>query len=92
MNVLRAKSIFIAVFHKTFAGIDHKDGSTGFGFGFVDHNNAGGNTGTIEQVGRQSDNAFDITLMNNLATDFCFGISPEQHTMRQNHCTFTRTF
>ena len=64
MNILAAQAVFIAVFGKAFAGIDHKNTTlciTGFASGaegsllrvlFVDDDNTGRNAGAVKQVGR----------------------------------------
>ena len=52
MNVLLAQAVFVTVFDKALAGIDHKDAFAAGGVFFIQHQNTGGNAGAIKQVGR----------------------------------------
>src|SRR3989344_6243044 len=85
--VLLTQTVFIAVFYKTLRGINHKDAFTIAGSGFIQNNNAGRNARAIKQVCRKSDDAFDVTTLNNILTDFSFSITTEQNTMGQNNRT-----
>ena len=45
---------------------------------------AGGNTGAIEQVGRQTDHDLEQVFLNNAGADALFLAAPEQHAMGQH--------
>ena len=92
MNILAAQAVFIAVFGKAFAGIDHKDAAASVRVLFINHDNTGRNAGAIKQVGRQTDNAFDVALFNQVFTNARFGVATEQNAVRQNDRAFTGAF
>jgi len=50
----------------------------------VDDDDAGGDAGAEEEVGRQADNAQDIALANEGAADVGLCMATEQDAMRQN--------
>ena len=92
MNILAAQAVFITVFDIAFAGVDHEDAfATGRLF-LVQHDDAGRNAGSVEQVGRQPDNSFDITFFNQISANFGFGIAAKQYAMRQNARALADTF
>lgn len=91
MNVLGAQAIFIAVFNKALTGIDHKDAlltlaisveRSELGIFFIDDNNACRDTRAVEQVSGQANDAFDITLFEQIFTNTRFGIATEQNAVR----------
>src|SRR5947208_2642085 len=57
-NVPLTQTVLVAIFNKSFGGIDHKDAFAFAGTGFIQDNNARWNAGPIEKVGWQADNAF----------------------------------
>ncbi|MNG06419.1 hypothetical protein D3C84_896570 [compost metagenome] len=52
VNVLLAQAVFVAIFDKAFAGIEHKDAFATVRLLFIQHDDAGRDTGAIKQVGR----------------------------------------
>jgi hypothetical protein len=62
LNVLFTEAILIAVFLKAIAGINKEDVFSGICILFVEENKAGRNTGSIEEVRRQTDDAFNINV------------------------------
>ena len=60
--VLLTQAVFVTVFFKALAAINHKNAFAVFGIFFIQYKNTGGNAGAVKQVGRQADNAFDVTL------------------------------
>ena len=55
---------------------------------FIEYDDAGRNSGAVKEVGGQTDNAFDIALLQDILTDLAFGISAEEYAVRQNHGSF----
>ena len=92
VNVLATQAVLVAVLDKALARIHHENAFAGVGIFLVQHDNAGGNPRAVKQVGRQTDNAFDIPLLHEILANIRLGIAPEQHPMRQNHRRFTRAF
>ena len=105
MNVLFAQTVFIAVFNKAARCVNHKHAAAtndlprtifgklgSLGVFFVDHDNAGRNARAVKQVGRQPDNAFNETKVEQFGTDTRFGIAAKQHAVRQNNRTFAAWF
>ena len=62
VDVLLAQAVLGAVLHEAAAGVDHEDALAGVGVLLVDDDDAGGDAGAIEQVGRQADDALDVSL------------------------------
>ncbi|MNO68732.1 hypothetical protein D3C76_595710 [compost metagenome] len=96
MDVLLAQPVLVAIFDKAFAGIDHKQPllmvsqcieGAGVGALFVDDDDAGRNTGAVEQVGRQTDDPLDIALLEQVLADTRLGIAAKQHAVWQDHRT-----
>jgi hypothetical protein len=82
VNVLRTQAVSCyCILDEAFAGIDHED-ALAPGSPPCHHDDAGGNAGTVEQVGWQADD----TLMSALKMRVRMPPSapPEQHAMRQN--------
>ena len=84
VDVLLAQAVLVAVLQKTLAGINHEDATAGAGVVLVQHQDAGGNTGAVEQVGGQADDAGQHTAGHQLPADSGLGIATEQHAVRQN--------
>lgn len=65
------------------------------GIFLVDDNDASGNAGAVKQVGRETDDAFDVAFSNQVLADVGLGVAPEQYAVRQDAsalpCTFQRT-
>jgi len=58
-DILLAQAVLVAVLDESLAGIDHEDAMARAGTCFVDDDDAGGNARAIEEIGRQTDDAFD---------------------------------
>ena len=84
MDVLRTQAVLGAFLHEALAGIDHEDALTARGALLVDDDDAGGNAGAVEDVGRQADDALDVALANEIAPNLALRIAPEQNAVRQN--------
>jgi hypothetical protein len=56
----------------------------------VDDDDAGGDAGTVEEVGGQADDALDVALADEIAADVGLGVAPEQDAVRQNAGAFAR--
>src|SRR5262245_14374109 len=79
MDVLRAETVLIAVLDEAFRGIDHEDALAGLGVVLVEDDDAGGNAGAIEEVGRQANDAFDVAAPDDLASDRSFSTPAKQN-------------
>ena len=51
----------------------------------VQHQDAGGDAGAVEEVGRQSDDALDVALPDDALADRRLGAAPEQYAVGVNH-------
>lgn len=51
---------------------------------FIDHDNTSGDTRAVEEVGRQSNDAFDVALANDRLPYLRLGVATEQHAMWEN--------
>lgn len=92
VNIPLAQAVLVSVFDIVMACIDHENALTVIGIGFVNNDNTSRNSRTVKEVGRQADNALDITLVDNMLAYGCLGIPAEEYTVRQNNCRFTRGF
>ena len=88
VDVLGAQAVLGAVLHKSAAGVDHEDAFPRLGMLLVDHDDAGRDARAVEQVGRQADDALDVALAHQGATDVCFRVPTEQHPVRQDAGAF----
>lgn len=79
-------------FYEVMAGIDHKNALTLGCIGLVDDDNTGRDSSTIKQVGRQTDDALDITLIDDGLTDGGLCIAAEQNAMRKNDRSLAGAF
>jgi hypothetical protein len=59
VDVLLAQAVLVAVLDEALAGVDHEDALAGGGVFLVQHQDAGGDAGAVEQVGRQADDALE---------------------------------
>ena len=84
MDILATKSVLVTVLDEALAGIHHEDTAAMSSVLLVDNDDAGRNTGTIEEVRRQADDGLDIALADQVLSNSCFGIASEQDTVRQN--------
>src|SRR5690606_36004470 len=62
----------------------------GVGILLVNNHDTGRNAGTQEEVRGQADDALDVALADQVATDIGLGMPSEQYPMRQNACPFAR--
>ena len=99
MNILFSEAVFITIFNKSFAGINHKKPFLIVRKFFcylsvfhIQHNDTGRNTRAIKQIGRQSNNSFNAPFFKNVFTNFSFHVSSKQDPMRQDTRPFSRTF
>jgi hypothetical protein len=75
---------FLAVLDEALGGVDHEDALAGGGVLLVQHQDAGGDAGAVEQVGRQADDALEDARAHQLLADHRLGIAAEQHAVRQD--------
>ena len=54
----------------------------------VEHDDAGGDAGAVEEVGRQADDALDVAACGRGSADVGLGIAAEQHAVRQDAGAF----
>ena len=74
------------------ACVDHKNTLTLVGVGFVNDNNASRNTRAVKEVGRQTDDTLDISLVDDGFPNGRLCVSSEQNAVRQNDSRFTGRF
>ena len=84
VDVLLAQAVLGAVLDEAAAGVDHEDTLAGMGVLLVQHQDAGGNAGAVEQIGRQADDALEDAGAHQLLADVGLGIAAEQHAVRQD--------
>ncbi len=60
VDVLVAQAVLVAVLDEALGGVDHEDALAGGGVLLVEHDDAGGDAGAVEEVGRQADDALDV--------------------------------
>jgi hypothetical protein len=58
---------------------------------FVEDDDAGGNAGAVKEIGRESDDAFDVAAANEIAADFGLGVASEQDAVGKNAGAFAVT-
>jgi hypothetical protein len=85
VDVLRAQAILVAVLDEAAARIDHEHTVAGGGVLLVDHHDAGGDAGAVEQVGRQPDDSADQPALHQVGTDRGLRVAAEEHAVRQDH-------
>jgi len=59
VDVLFAKPVLGAVLDEPIGGVDEEDAFAGSGVLFIQHDDAGGNAGPVEEVGGKPDDRFD---------------------------------
>ena len=84
VDVLLAQAVFVAVLDEALGGVDHEDALAGGGIFLVEHQDAGGNTGAVKEVGRQADDALEVAGADELPADDGFGIAPEEDAVGQD--------
>ena len=90
MDVLGAQAVLVAVLDEALGGVDHEDALAGVGVFLVQHEDAGGDAGAVEEVGRQADDALDVAAPDDLPADGGLGAAPEQHAVRENDRALAR--
>ncbi|CAM7160447.1 Uncharacterised protein [Klebsiella pneumoniae] len=63
VNISATQAVLVAIFDKAPAGVDHKNAFAAVGVLFINHNDARRDAGAVKQVGWQTNNAFDIALL-----------------------------
>ena len=92
MNILVAQTVFRPVLHKPFTCIDHEHSFSVACIFLVNHNQAGRNTGAVKQVGRQTNDAFNVSFANQVLAYLRFGISTKQDSMGEDNRCLALTF
>ncbi|MCY1423317.1 hypothetical protein D9M71_390260 [compost metagenome] len=67
-----------------FGSVDHEHALTGGGVLLVQYQDAGRDAGTVEEVGRQADDALEDAGSHQLLPDDRLGVAPEEHTVGQD--------
>ena len=88
VDVHAAQAVFGAVLHEATTGVDHEDALARLGILLVDDHDASGNTGAVEEVGGQADDALDVALAHKITANIRLGVAPEQHAVRQDAGAF----
>ena len=81
MDVLGAEAVLVAVFDEPLGGVNHEYALADGGVFLVEHDDAGRYARAVKQVGRQADDALDVTPADDLAADVGLDIAPEQHAV-----------
>ena len=92
IDVPLAQAVLVAILYEVMAGIDHKDSLALGCIGLIDNDDTGRDAGTIKQVGRQTDDALDITFIDDGLTDGGLCIAAEQNAMGQNDRSLAGAF
>jgi hypothetical protein len=66
VDVLLAQAVLGAVLDEALGGVDHEDALAGGGVLLVEHDDAGGDAGAVEEVGRQADDALEDAALTRL--------------------------
>jgi hypothetical protein len=75
VDVLGAQAILVPVFDETLGGVDHENALAVGGVFLVQHDDAGRDAGPVEEVGRETDDALDVTTSDDVPADVCFDIA-----------------
>ncbi len=62
MDVLFAQAVLVTVLDEALGGVDHEHTFAGGGVLLVEHENAGGDAGAVEEIGGQADDALQNAL------------------------------
>ena len=90
VDVLLAQAVLGAVLHEALGGVDHEDALAGGGVLLVEHDDAGGDAGAVEEVGGQADDALEVAGADELLADDGLGIAAEEDAVRQDAGGFAR--
>ncbi len=84
----RSRSRFLAPsFPEAFAGIDHEDAGAPHRTLLVDHDNARRDTGAVEEVGGEPDDALDQATLDEIAADVALAVTTEEDPVRHDDRT-----
>ena len=61
VDVLAAQAVLVAVLDEALGGVDHEHAGAPGGVLLVEDDDAGRDAGAVEEVGRQADDAFDVS-------------------------------
>ena len=84
VDVLGAQAVLVAVLDEAFGCVDHEDAGAGGRSFLVHHNDAGGDAGAVEEVGRQADDALDQPAADQVAADVGFLVAAEEDAVGQD--------
>ena len=90
VDVLLAQAVLVAVLDEALGGVDHEDALAGGGVFLVEHHDAGGDAGAVEEVGGQADDALEVAGADELLADDGLGIAAEEDAVRQDAGGFAR--
>ena len=90
VEVLLAQPVLRAVFAEALGGVDHEHALAGGGVLLVEHHDAGGDAGAVEQVGGQADDALEDAGADELSADDAFRAAAEEHAVGQDAGAFAR--
>ena len=88
VNVLFAETVLGAVLDEPFGGVDEEDAFAGGGVLFVQHDDAGGNAGPVEEVGWKADDRFDHAAGEQVLADDGLRVAAKEDPMRENARAF----
>ena len=77
VDILLTQTVLGAILAKAFGRIHHKDTLTGGCTFLVQHDDASWDASTVEQIGRQTNDALDHTALNQVLADSALGIAPK---------------
>ena len=92
MDVLLAQAVLGAVLLEALAGINHEDAFSGGGVLLVEHQDAGGYAGAVEEVCGQSDDRLQQPGAHQLLADHRLGVAPKQNAVGKDAGAFARAF
>ena len=84
VDVLLAQAVLVAVLDEALGGVDHEDALAGGGVLLVEHHDAGGDAGAVEEVGGQADDALEVAGADELLADRGLGVAAEEHAVGQD--------
>ena len=90
VNVLLAQAVLGAVLPESLGGVDHEDALAAGGVFLVEHHDAGGDAGAIEEGGGQANDALEITGADELLADRGLSIATEEDAVGQDAGGFAR--
>ena len=88
MDVLCAESVFVAVLEESVARVYHKDAVSDVCVLFINNEDTRWDTRPVEQIGRKTDDAFNIATADEFSTDVRLLVAAEEDTVRQDNRAF----